>query len=98
MNNVADVIDETREASVKHLGKSEQPLRECVRTALKNYIDQLGGDLPFGFMYEMVLEQVQLPLLELVMEVTAGNQSKAARLLGLSRGTFRKLLKRYDML
>lgn len=98
MNNMADIIDETREAGVKHLGKSEQPLRECVKTALKNFFDQLGGDLPYGFLYDMVLEQVQLPLLELVMEVTGNNQSKAARLLGLSRGTFRKLLKRYDML
>lgn len=97
---MADILEETREAAAKHLGmgKSEQPMRECVRGALKNYFDQLGDDLPYGFLYEMVLEQVQGPLLELTMERTGNNQSKAARLLGLSRGTFRKLLKRYDML
>jgi Fis family transcriptional regulator len=46
----------------------------------------------------MVLAEVEVPLLEAVMEYTKGNQSRAAILLGLSRGTLRKKLKIYGML
>jgi Fis family transcriptional regulator len=45
----------------------------------------------------MVMEQVEAPLLEIIMEYANGNQTKAARYLGLNRGTLRKKLKRYEV-
>jgi len=48
--------------------------------------------------YEMVLAEVEAPMLETVLEYTRGNQTLAAEVLGLNRGTLRKKLKRYDML
>jgi Fis family transcriptional regulator, factor for inversion stimulation protein len=74
-----------------------QPLHDSVRQALESYFLQLKGQAPTN-LYEMVLAEVEVPLLEAVMEYTKGNQSRAAILLGLSRGTLRKKLKIYGML
>jgi len=46
-------------------------------------------------LYEIVLEEIEGPLFRTVMEMTRYNQSKAARVLGVSRGTLRTKLKRY---
>lgn len=74
-----------------------QPLHDSVRQALESYFQQLKGQIPSN-LYEMVLAEVEVPLLEAVMEYTKGNQSRAAILMGLSRGTLRKKLKIYGML
>ncbi len=77
--------------------QQQQPLRESVERAIKGYFAQLGDQLASNI-YDMVLAEVEEPLLRAVMEYTRGNQSKAAILLGLSRGTLRKKLKIYDLL
>jgi Fis family transcriptional regulator len=46
----------------------------------------------------MVLGEVEKPLLEVIMKHVKGNQSNAAKTLGLSRGTLRKKLKIYRMI
>lgn len=74
-----------------------QPLHDSVRQALESYFSHLKGQPPVN-LYDLVLAEVEIPLLEAVMEYTKGNQSKAAILLGLSRGTLRKKLKLYGML
>ena len=74
-----------------------QSLGECVMQSLGSYMAQLTGDPPSN-LYDMVLEQVELPLIRLVMDYTGNNQSRAAKILGLSRGTLRKKLKIYDLL
>ncbi|MHB1946876.1 MAG: DNA-binding transcriptional regulator Fis [Gammaproteobacteria bacterium] len=74
-----------------------QPLHDSVRQALESYFTQLKGTAPNN-LYELVLAEVEVPLIEAVMEFTRGNQSRAAILLGLSRGTLRKKLKIYGML
>lgn len=74
-----------------------QPLHDSVRQALESYFVQLKGQAPNN-LYELVLAEVEVPLIEAVMEFTRGNQSRAAILLGLSRGTLRKKLKLYGML
>lgn len=74
-----------------------QPLRRSVQEALQNYFNKLGNVL-VNNLYEMVLAEVEAPLLDVVMRHTKGNQSKAAHLLGLSRGTLRKKLKTYGFL
>ena len=100
MSNIADIIEGSVETAVPTSSpeqKQEQPLRDCVKHALDNYFAQLDGELPSN-LYDMVLEQVELPLLQRVMEFTGGNQSRAAKLLGISRGTLRKKLKIFDLL
>jgi len=83
--------------STFELTQTNQPLHDSVRKALENYISQLKGKLPNN-LYDLVLAEVEGPLMEAVMEYTKGNQSRAAILLGLSRGTLRKKLKQYGLL
>ncbi|MCF6236095.1 MAG: DNA-binding transcriptional regulator Fis [Gammaproteobacteria bacterium] len=77
--------------------RHKQPLSGCVRIALEMYFKDLDGGLPPENLYQMVLDEVELPLLEVVMKYTGGNQSKAAKILGLNRTTLRKKLKRYKL-
>ncbi|MBA2654564.1 MAG: DNA-binding transcriptional regulator Fis [Gammaproteobacteria bacterium] len=72
------------------------PLRQSVKKALENYLFHLEDQSPVN-LYELVLEEIEAPLLEVVMKLTKNNQSKAAKLLGLSRGTLRKKLKQYNL-
>jgi len=74
-----------------------QPFKNSVQQALQNYFTKLGDDFSNN-VYEMVLSEVEAPLLDIVMKYTKGNQSKAAILLGLSRGTLRKKLKIYGFI
>ena len=83
--------------STFELVQKNQPLHDSVRQSLENYLQQLKGQLPSN-LYELILAEVEAPLMEAVMEYTKGNQSRAAILLGLSRGTLRKKLKIYGML
>lgn len=75
---------------------SGEPLRECVRNALDNYFAQLDGHSTTG-LHRLVIGEVEAPLLERVLAYTRGNQSRAAELLGMNRGTLRKKLKEYNL-
>ncbi len=70
---------------------SEQPLllSEHVRLAVKDYLARLDGDEVIN-LYNMVLNEVERPLIQTVLEQCGQNQSKAAQMLGLSRSTLRK--------
>ncbi len=68
------------------------PLRECVLTALRSYLCSMG-DHDIRGLYRLVMDEVEQPMLEAVLEHTKGNQSTAAEILGISRGTLRKKLK-----
>jgi len=72
-------------------------LRGSVENALNNYFDQLDG-APVKDVYQLVLSEVEAPLLEKVMEYTRHNQTRASTMLGLNRGTLRKKLKQYGLL
>ena len=74
-----------------------QNLRDSVAMALNNYFSHLDGQ-PVTDVYDMVLSEVEAPLLEAVMQYTRNNQTKASIILGLNRGTLRKKLKQYGML
>jgi Fis family transcriptional regulator len=78
------------------INTTSKPLKDCVFSAMKNYYTNVVGSEP-SEVYDMLLSQIEPPLLETTMEFTRGNQSKAAILLGLSRGTLRKKLKRYGL-
>lgn len=65
-----------------------------VSKTVENYIDQLEGDDPVD-LYGLVLEVVEPQIFAAVMRHCRNNQSEAARILGISRGTLRTKLKRY---
>ena len=56
------------------------------------------GGAPVTEVYQLVLSEVEAPLLEQVMKYTRNNQTKASTMLGLNRGTLRKRLKQYGLL
>ncbi len=72
------------------------PLRTQAKVAIKNYLSQLNGN-DVDDMYDLVLSEIEAPMLEEVMQYTRGNQTRAANLLGINRGTLRKKLKKYGM-
>ncbi|MFQ6004003.1 MAG: DNA-binding transcriptional regulator Fis [Woeseia sp.] len=77
--------------------KNNKPLRKHTEEALNRYIASLNGDRP-GDLYDLVLGEVEEPLFKVVMDYTHGNQSQAAGILGINRGTLRKKLKIYSLL
>jgi len=81
--------------TVMHSKKTE-PLRQCVMDAMQRYFNHLDGHGATN-LYRLVMNEVEAPLLESVMQHTGGNQSRAATLLGISRSTLRKKLSQYGM-
>ncbi|MGA0934462.1 MAG: DNA-binding transcriptional regulator Fis [Pseudohongiellaceae bacterium] len=75
----------------------QQTLRECVTSSLSEYFNKVDHD-NISNLYDLVLSEVEAPLLQTVMQHTRSNQSKASAMLGLNRGTLRKKLKKYGML
>ena len=75
---------------------TNKPLRDSVKQALKNYLSQLDGQ-DVNDLYELVLAEVENPMLDMVMQYTRGNQTRAATMLGINRGTLRKKLNKYGM-
>lgn len=72
------------------------PFREMVTTALDRYFKDLNGEPPVD-LYEMVLVEVEKPLLEIVLRESKGNLSLAAKTLGINRGTLRTRLQKYGL-
>ncbi|MFT7286463.1 MAG: Fis family transcriptional regulator [Halieaceae bacterium] len=67
-------------------------LREAVDLFVRRYLDEMDGETGSDF-YALMLSEVEAPMLQAVMEYTRHNQTRAAQMLGLNRGTLRKKLK-----
>ncbi len=93
MNDTAPVADI---AATTHNTAFDKPLRDCVADSISAYFGALNGH-PAGNLYNMVLAEVEEPLLQAVLHHTNGNQSKASEVLGINRGTLRKKLKTYGL-
>jgi Fis family transcriptional regulator len=76
--------------------QSKKPLHKHTEDALNQYFANLNGDRP-GDLYDLVMGEVERPLFKVVMDYTQGNQSQAAGILGINRGTLRKKLKSYSL-
>lgn len=72
-------------------------LAEHVRTAMDEYFAALHGE-EVGDVYNMVISEVERPLLACVLEHCGGNQTRAANLLGLNRATLRKKLRAHALI
>ena len=72
-------------------------LRQSVELAVNSYFAQLDGQIVTD-VYDLVLQEVEAPLLEAVLKYTRNNQTLASTVLGLNRGALRKKLKRYGLL
>ena len=72
------------------------PLRSMTEQALDSYFTSLNGHAP-GRLYDLVMREVEEPLFRAVLDYAAGNQSRAAEVLGINRGTLRKKLRSYGI-
>jgi Fis family transcriptional regulator len=76
---------------------NKKPLCKHTEDALDQYFAALNGDRP-GDLYDLVIGEVERPLFKAVMDFTDGNQSRAAGILGINRGTLRKKLRTYSLI
>ena len=72
-----------------------EALSQQVVGAVKKYLTVVNNKDASLNLYQLIIEEIEGPLFRTVMELTRYNQSKAARVLGVSRGTLRTKLKRY---
>jgi len=72
------------------------PLRKSVQTAIRHYLEDMGKSQPNG-LYRTLMAEVEPPLIEEVLRYTQGNQSRTAKILGMTRNTLRTKLNRYDI-
>jgi Fis family transcriptional regulator, factor for inversion stimulation protein len=72
-------------------------LRDSVTAAVRKYLAELDGQLSTD-VYQMVLAEIEAPLLAEIMAYTRNNQTRASLMLGLNRGTLRKKLKQYNLI
>jgi len=83
------------------VGMTPEPLSPVslkiqVEQALEGFFNALDGHLPVD-LYQLVIREVEEPLLRKTLQHTQHNQVKAAQLLGLNRGTLRKKMELYDI-
>ena len=79
------------------LKTNKKPLCKHTEDALDQYFATLNGDRP-GDLYDLVIGEVERPLFKAVLDYTQGNQSQAAGILGINRGTLRKKLRTYSLI
>lgn len=77
--------------------RTAEPLRVCVKESVENYLRHLDGH-GVSDLFDLVIAEVEAPLLESVLAHTRGNQSRAAAMLGINRATLRKKLRRYELI
>jgi len=80
------------------LGLSDgDKLSASVARHLRRYFDLHGNMLPPPGLYGRILREVELPLIEIALDATGGNQAKCADLLGINRNTLRKKITDLDI-
>jgi Fis family transcriptional regulator len=90
-------VTATTKSATTNKTKSTAPIQDSVRRSVNRYFKDLNGHQPQE-LYKMVLQEIEPPLLEVVMDRSGGNQTLASEMLGLNRGTLRKKLKLYKLL
>ncbi len=78
-------------------GAPQEKLSAAVARHLRRYFDLHGGVLPPPGLYQRILHEIELPLIEIALDATGGNQAKCADLLGINRNTLRKKITDLDI-
>ncbi len=77
---------------------SQSALSECVSRTVRRYLADIGDTECDEGLHALVMREVEGPLLREVLGWHAGNQSRAAAVLGINRATLRKKLAQYGLL
>jgi len=84
-------------SSSEECGINENDIAKHVRKALKDYFRDLDGEEPSCSVYDMVIDCVEKPLIETVLQHAGGNQTRTADLLGINRNTLRKKMQEHQI-
>ena len=79
------------------MGSRGKTLGEAVQFHVQRYFDFHGAELPPPGVYHRILKEIEIPLLEIALYSSAGNQAKCADMLGLNRNTLRKKINEFDI-
>lgn len=71
-------------------------LQEAVRDRVERYLEDLGDAEPHD-MLSMVINCVERPVIQIALEKTQGNQTRAAKMLGITRSTLRKKINTHNI-
>jgi len=91
------VQKKSNKGSTNKANHGGKPLSKHTEDAIQQYFASLNGNRP-AELYDLVIGEVERPLLEAVMDYTSGNQSQAAGILGINRCTLRKKLRTYSLI
>ena len=84
-----------REPAARAAGR-DSTLRNHAEDALQTYFANLNGHRP-AELYDLFMREVEEPLFKAVLDYAEGNQSRAAGILGINRGTLRKKLREFGL-
>ncbi len=76
--------------------QTSSEIADSVRKSLERYFKDLDGEKPRAI-YDMVLKNVEKPMLEAVLNKAEGNQTCAAEMLGINRNTLRKKMQQHKI-
>ena len=76
--------------------EDRKSLKYQVGLALRRYFKELDGNKATN-VFEMVIKEVEKPMLQEVMKFCNGNKSQASKILGINRVTLRTKLKQYNI-
>ena len=94
---VIQVSDLGISAEGQSMGDGEGTFEDIIHYHLRDIV-MSWSHLEEGDLYQQVLEKVEKPLFELLMDSVKGNQLKAAKILGINRNTLRERLRKYGLL
>ncbi len=94
INNKEVKMNVIETQATSQISKQEHGLQDLVYSLVTRFLAE-NKSKSIDDLYDMILSEVEPPLLQAVMEKRRGNQLQAAKMLGISRGTIRKKLQRY---
>ncbi len=89
-------VDEVLPVVAQRVPLEDMSFEDMVKAKLAGFLKRMDG-YPVRDLYDKVLERVERPLFDLVLEHTGGNQLKAADILGVNRNTLRKKLEQLGL-
>lgn len=79
-----------------HLFSNGVCLNKLVEQVVRQYLADMGSTPPDN-LHEIIIREVERPLIQTVLEHVGGNQSRAAQILGITRATLRTRIQRYEL-
>ena len=97
-NQFINELLEIQKSDVQESFNEASEISKSLEKHISKYFQSLGGNPPASGLYQIILKEVEAPLISLTLSLCHGNQIKAAKLLGINRNTLRKKIKELDIL